>query len=134
MNEITTEAASPASNTGDGERSGNVSLTQAEFNAYINDKWEYYPVTDVQVKISPDGVAGVAVPFYLLHQRLAKLERAESEAGEERPPPGLEGQWRGVKQRIHERQIRESDLQEQHARRADEGPRIAENSDAEDRL
>lgn len=40
-----------------GTKPVDVSLTQAEFNAYINDKWEYYPVTDVQVKISPDGVA-----------------------------------------------------------------------------
>jgi hypothetical protein len=40
-----------------GSKDENVSLTQAEFNAYINDKWEYYPVTDIQVKISPDGVA-----------------------------------------------------------------------------
>ena len=38
-----------------GQKAVDVSLTQAEFNAYINDKWEYYPVTGVQVKISPDG-------------------------------------------------------------------------------
>jgi hypothetical protein len=40
-----------------GSKAVDVSLTQAEFNAYVNDQWEYYPVTDVQVKISPDGVA-----------------------------------------------------------------------------
>ena len=40
-----------------GQKAVDVSLTQSEFNAYINDKWEYYPVTDVQVKISPDGIA-----------------------------------------------------------------------------
>lgn len=38
MNEITTEAASPASNTGDGERSGNVSLTQAAAMLFAKDQ------------------------------------------------------------------------------------------------
>lgn len=43
-----------------GQKAVDVSLTQAEFNAFINDKWEYYPVTDVQVKIGQDGVAEVS--------------------------------------------------------------------------